>query len=1786
MRKLKKGLAAFLAACMIASVAPVSALAEEAIPLAEGETSVVAEVEQPAEAETPAVAEAPAETPAVTEQPAGEPEETEAPAGEPAATEQPAEEPEETEAPAETETPAGEPAAEQDPEEESGEDGILMGASAGAAYSLATSAADSETENSSLDTSTFYRIFHLDCGRKSFSVDEIKDLIDQLADNHYTHMQLAFGNDALRFLLDDMSVGNYTNDAVKNAITSGNSSYANTKSTDATTLTQSDMDAILEYATEKGIDIIPLLNTPGHMTVLVSAMQTLEVSNTSGSNMDLSNEQEVAFIQGLLQKYITYFAGKGCKFFNMGADEYSFSSLDSTGYATFVSYINAVAGMIKTAGMTPIAFNDGIYYNSDDTDFANVAAKIDRDIIVAYWCQGSGYASAATLAAKGFSLLNNNSYWYYVLGDALYDVWSQGQWGYEDSKAALQATPCTTFDTSDSTGATAIGSVMCVWCDYPQYSYEPEKVFDLLATMATSNSDYFKSADSQNQTVTDADTSITVTAPGLTSLNCNKVDNPAYSADGATVVGYNITPYVNGDPYKGSGTVAIPVPEELTNFQTLKVYDPENNQFLDNVTIKNGTVTFIAPHFSEYDLVEQSDDAGTPITVEVGKTKEVIVNGENYAGEGNNYATDDPLIATVDVTGQDYQPPKYSKVTKNPWWNGLISDNSDSPIVTSYYYLVDDQYYQLYATRSEGTRKYRYNYSLGYYKNGGEILTLITSATNSYAYSQVSSDITLYNKSTEGTPASTTITFTGVAPGTTYVTVGDTKYTITVTAEDLSNVTPLTVEFWLTNNKVSKTQSSELPEYDTTISAEQACVEQGVEIASIVPNQTWKIYSWGVGEIASYWKSTVLDSRYKQTSGWNVNQTQNGTDFTKVRYWNSEWQILNNAGEWKNVPDDAQVVAYYMQRFKVIDELTTLSVDWADTYAPDNQEGYNANQRIEGTNSDWNVNNWSALDFQVVYSGGAKNPTDDSFAVSGKTQIFHNGNSEGVGNTIGMIGAEIDPRYTITKIEILNVSNWEIKSANNEKNDYATLDINYLESNAEVVWDANDSQYADKDPVVTSVSFGDINANNENDINGVCNPNINRLDSATNATNCVLIRYYIEANPEYENLHVHYVNQDTGTEFFSYGISSVTENGAAKDTFAEKVSDNGQPIADPLKVTNTLGVDQPVYYKETDFGQIDGMPDAYASGNLFEFQSATVSEDGLDIYFYYTTTTQTIDLIADFGLPINLSSLSLDGTDIDIKDQKGNYGSVTNGVYTPSKVLQGVETLKGTYTVDETQAAALINIYPATTVYYEEGFAELGSGFNGGSKGNGTQTTEVAGKKNYNYGYDPAYERNAGPSNGTQAVSSGTTANDVATFTFTGTAVDIYTNNDTSTGVMMVQVKDSSNKTVKLLSMDTKMANGTTDATTDQAVTAANVPSVTFDLGTLGTYTVKISHVKRSNTEENTDPLKLDGFRVYNTLGKLNDDAYDSNEKNPQYFEMRDSLLGAYEVSTKTSSYADQIGDNIISQVYTNNGTTSGAILLEKAENQEAAVTDLPDLLDNGPKNEVYLQPGQSLAFTLNYDAQIGLKSLTGEPVSIEGVNDDLTSLSSATDMFYNISQGDHTIKNTGKTGILAITKIKVADKSLNSAEDLFGGQTAQTLTFALTRMGFAAAPADPVTAAAALTVNVVDEQGAVLASNELTAEGTVGESHTFPATDIAAAVPAVDGYTVDISAAADVTVPYGETQTVTFTAVQDKPEPTPEPTPEPEPQPNPGQSIISGIINTIKNTIKNIFNGIFGRRW
>ena len=287
-----------------------------------------------------------------------------------------------------------------------------------------TQADDAEKSNYELS------IVMLDCGRKYFSVDSIKQIIDNAAAAGFNNVMLAVGNDGMRFLLDDMSLTvngtPYSSEKVAAAIHTGNEAYYNFTTDE---LTESEMDEIIAYAKTKGLGIIPVINTPGHMDAILDAAEALTGKtcsyNGSGRTIDVTNTTAVAFTQALLQKYITYFAGKGCKYFNMGADEYAndkftsgsmgFGNLQSAGkYSYYVEYVNAVAGLIKAAKMTPMAFNDGIYFNNNTS-----SGTFDTDIVICYWSNGwDGYTPmpASDLASKGFKMVNTHGDYYWVLG--------------------------------------------------------------------------------------------------------------------------------------------------------------------------------------------------------------------------------------------------------------------------------------------------------------------------------------------------------------------------------------------------------------------------------------------------------------------------------------------------------------------------------------------------------------------------------------------------------------------------------------------------------------------------------------------------------------------------------------------------------------------------------------------------------------------------------------------------------------------------------------------------------------------------------------------------------------------------------------------------------------------------------------------------------------------------------------------------------------------------------------------------------------------------------------------------------------------------------------------------------------------------------------------------------------------------------------------------------------------------------------------------------------------------
>ena len=348
------------------------------------------------------------------------------------------------------------------------------------------------------------KIVSIDAGRKYFSPEQLKEIIDKAKHYGYTDLHLLVGNDGLRFMLDDMSITangkTYASDDVKRAIEKGTNDYYNDPN--GNHLTESQMTDLINYAKDKGIGLIPTVNSPGHMDAILNAMKELGIQNPnfnyfgkeSARTVDLDNEQAVAFTKALINKYAAYFAKK-TEIFNIGLDEYANDATNAKGwtvlqtkgkYSKFITYANDLAHIVKSHGLKPMAFNDGIYYNSD-TSFGT----FDKDIIVSMWTGGwGGYdvASSKLLVEKGHQILNTNDAWYYVLGR---NADGQGWYNLDQGLNGIKNTPITSVPKSDRATIPFIGGMVATWADTPSARYSPSRLFKLMRQFANSNAEYF-----------------------------------------------------------------------------------------------------------------------------------------------------------------------------------------------------------------------------------------------------------------------------------------------------------------------------------------------------------------------------------------------------------------------------------------------------------------------------------------------------------------------------------------------------------------------------------------------------------------------------------------------------------------------------------------------------------------------------------------------------------------------------------------------------------------------------------------------------------------------------------------------------------------------------------------------------------------------------------------------------------------------------------------------------------------------------------------------------------------------------------------------------------------------------------------------------------------------------------------------------------------------------------------------------------------------------------------------
>ena len=348
------------------------------------------------------------------------------------------------------------------------------------------------------------KVISIDAGRKYFTLDQLKRIVDKASELGYSDVHLLLGNDGLRFLLDDMTITangkTYASDDVKKAIIEGTKAYYDDPN--GTTLSQAEITELIEYAKSKGLGLIPAINSPGHMDAMLVAMEKLGIKNpqanfdkVSKTTMDLENEEAMNFVKALIGKYMDFFAGK-TKIFNYGTDEYANDATNAQGwyylkwyglYGKFAEYSNTLAAMAKERGLQPMAFNDGFYYeDKDDVEF-------DKDVIISYWSKGWwGYnlATPQYLASKGYKLLNTNGDWYYVLGNHKADEAYPLSKAIENSgKVPFNQLASTKYPEVD---LPTVGSMLAIWADKPSAEYKEEEIFELMTAFADNNKDYFR----------------------------------------------------------------------------------------------------------------------------------------------------------------------------------------------------------------------------------------------------------------------------------------------------------------------------------------------------------------------------------------------------------------------------------------------------------------------------------------------------------------------------------------------------------------------------------------------------------------------------------------------------------------------------------------------------------------------------------------------------------------------------------------------------------------------------------------------------------------------------------------------------------------------------------------------------------------------------------------------------------------------------------------------------------------------------------------------------------------------------------------------------------------------------------------------------------------------------------------------------------------------------------------------------------------------------------------------
>ena len=1341
----------------------------------------------------------------------------------------------------------------------------------------------------------FDRIVHLDMGRKYFTPDWIKSLIDEMAKLGYNQLELDFGNSQtgqFRFALDNMDV-NYTyteqtmvpvdntdaqeepaapvetgepveeqpavpvqteepadeeqtaetvmplqeepaapaetvaptapvtDEVLEQAEESGAANgvivynYIDVPTTktvylnaalpaDGEYITESEMKGIIAHAKDKGIEIVPLLNSPGHFGAVLDGVRDengapVDFSYNNSNSLDITNGEAVAFGQAVVLKYAQWFWNEGCRTFNIGADEFyteggSFGGLSQETYQLFADYVNSLYDGLQKIGYTTIrAFNDGFYYTTKQyVEF--------RPFEICYWSSGySGYdyAPAQNIQDMGHSLINTHGNYYYIVGGG----------GSPMMKGELAASSFSATEFMSGHIENPSGAMFCIWSDNPLGASEDKVWTDLFDDPAYLLD--FTTGLKGTVTKTDEKTGVQVTANGLTSLTVTEatLEESSYKQ----YVAYNMKPATDAGAYTGEAEVTIPL-------GTLKDYDA--SRLTGFVVNSDGTIreiggtksgdsyTFTMPHFSvggvalkeaDYTMpddykgsVEQKTATGDTYYEKVSGASG-IVPGEQYliVGKYSGYREDYYYAMTADGDAKEVYPQ-----------NDRIDGSYDSNLWTfegsnGSYKLKDSNGTYAYPTASrEWYGGWSYSLEIGKSTdenvtvNGNETVTIGRkvqsewSSTDSYiVLSTWIGNVTGFGAGDEG---DTLTLYKKVSiPGGTYYTVGKGGMNQLISEVPTTNNGVYTEASWAPFENALQAAQAELASvkdsYDSQTDAEQAqdALNQAAEALYVawqalendpdyVPEPDWTpkfLYfvanAHDVNNVPGVAHDGGTDHERNSknatanASGMAVSEMVDPVVYTQRENRSIFWRVYVQSSTkqtqgGQDLTDVGQDIGTQAVALKYTDTwyYQDTAGNWKELKASDQLTVYyvektTVSSEVTVFTSDWGSDPYdSANNWIFTLPNGA-------FSVSFQTVYVDTGyvSPENLKNTTQFTGT--DTQYSV--IEILNSSEYEVVNVTLLKDKFTGSSASKFKLPTFPQPDMEEEQSI---------------YNEDGSVQAI--PKVGRDQDKT----AWLVRIYVKPVEKENTLTIRYVDETTGSdvEIHTGSINAygeLTYNDAVTDknlTFGDLTPEQLRAMtADEMNASYILsptgdGTGSVKQYFNTDLRDIPAIDAKYKSG-IYQYTGAAISDEGRTLTFYYKANTKiSTSYVVDFGLSVNVPVSGLvDNPDdvIGVTVGTASYGTVsaTNSTitYTPTAILKGTDSVQVTISYEISSITAILYFVPASTVYYEaegSGFVEFQNGSSNmnwtavGTFGNRTQAAEKLGAKENNYGSDPAYKDN------------------------------------------------------------------------------------------------------------------------------------------------------------------------------------------------------------------------------------------------------------------------------------------------------------------------------------------------------------------------------------------------------------------------------------------------------------